>query len=431
MVRLFAAVFDIALMSMLVTFTVDAQARRDFPRRQWLALAGLAWCALALAIALDNDTLYLLVMGGYVVCCIWALTVRARLRTLVATIFLTLIAGFPLNTIVFVLNVCGIDVVFGHGDALYALAALADAGVIFWVWRQRKRYDDGMALRFSAGECGAAVFLFLLTTLIGLVMNPTTGELSPDVLATGSGQFLVIMLTALVVFLNLFFLVMVWRSKTTTYYRQQNALNAQFVAGELAYFESYKEAQEDIRRFRHDMKHHMAQLNTLAERGDVPALRAYLAEFQQNWTQTADTLYRTGSDPLDAILNGRAAQLRRAHITLRVDGAFTEPLALSPFDICAIFANAVDNAIEENLRLSERAARWISLSIQKNAQFLVVTLENPLAAPLDVHRRTKKADARNHGFGLYSIREKTENNGGSVEVEQADGVFRLRVFLPR
>ena len=431
MVRLFAAVLDIGLMTMLVTFTVDAQARRDFSRRRWLALAVLTWCALALALILESDTLYILFMGAYILCAIWALTARARLRTFVATIFLILVAGFPLNTIVFVLNVCGIDVVFGYGDALYALAALADAAVIFWVWRQRKRYDDGLAIRFSVGECAAAVCLFLLTTLLGLVMNPSTGELSPAVLATGSGQFLVWTVTALVVFLNLFFLVMTWRSKTTAYYRQQNALNAQFVAGELAYFESYKETQDDIRRFRHDMKHHIAQLSALAERGDVPALQAYLAEFQQNWRATAETLYRTGSDPLDAILNGRAAQLRRAHISLRVEGAFAEPLALSPFDTCAIFANAVDNAIEENQRLPEGAPRWIALSIQKNAQFLVITLENPLAAPLDARRRTKKADTRNHGFGLYSIREKAEKNGGSIEVEQGEGVFRLRIFLPR
>lgn len=165
MIRFMTAFLDIGLLSMLVTFTVDAGARRDFPRQRWLLLAALTWLLLAVAIVLESDALYLSVMTAYVVGCIFALTSRARLRTLVATLFLTLIAGLPLVTIVFVLNVLGIDVVFGHGDALEALAALANVAVIFWVWRMRRRYGDALAIRFSVGECMMAVVLFLLTSL--------------------------------------------------------------------------------------------------------------------------------------------------------------------------------------------------------------------------------------------------------------------------
>lgn len=430
MIRLLTAFLDIGLLSMLVTFTVDAGVRRDFPRQRWLLLAALTWLLLAAAIVLESDALYLSVMTAYVVGCIFALTTRARLRTLVATLFLTLIAGLPLVTIVFVLNVLGIDVVFGHGDALEALAALANVAVIFWVWRMRRRYGDALAIRFSVGECMMAVVLFLLTTLLGLVMNPASGELAPAVLVTGSGQFLVGAVTALMVFLNVCFLVMVWRSKTTAFYRRQNALNAQYVENELAYFESYKAAQDDIRRFRHDMKHHMARLRQFSDAGDTAGLRDYLDDLQDAWTASAGALYRTGSDHLDAVLNGRAAQMRKAGITVTVEGAFRTPLRLSAFDACAIFANAIDNAIEANLRLPETASRWLRLTIRQSAQTTIVTLENPLAAPLAPGQRTSKADSRDHGFGLYSIREKAEKNGGSIEIEQVDGVYRLHLFLP-
>ena len=209
MIRLFVAVLDVLLLTMLVTFAVDAQDRRAVPQKRWLLAAAVTWLLLAIATVLDSDPLYILVMAAYVLVCDVSLTTQARLRTLVATAFLTLIAGFPLNVIVFVLNVLGVDIVFGHDHALYALAALMNVLVIFWVWRQRRRFSDQLAIRFSIGECLMIVVLFLLTTLLGLVMNPTNGELDPNVLATASGQFLVTMLTALVIFLNVFFLVMV------------------------------------------------------------------------------------------------------------------------------------------------------------------------------------------------------------------------------
>lgn len=239
------------------------------------------------------------------------------------------------------------------------------------------------------------------------------------------------MLTALVIFLNVFFLVMVWRRKTTIYYRAQSALQAQYTGMELQYFESYKEAQADIRAFRHDMKHHMAHMAQLCDTGDTAALADYLANFQQEWQDTAYRLYQTGNDVIDAILNGRAGQMRKAQIALTIDGAFTSPLTLTPFDLCIIFANAIDNALEENARLPETSPRWLTITIRQNQSFYVVTLENPLAAPLPTHLRTRKRDTRNHGFGLHNIRDKAEKNGGSIDIHQTDDRYQLNIFLPR
>ena len=86
------------------------------------------------------------------------LTAHSRLRTLFVMVCLVIVAGFPLNLVTFLCNVLGIDVIFGYGDALYALAALANVAVIFWVWRVRKRYADGLAIRFSVFEMVTAVF---------------------------------------------------------------------------------------------------------------------------------------------------------------------------------------------------------------------------------------------------------------------------------
>lgn len=431
MIRLLAAVLDIGLITMLVTFTVDANLRRDFPRKRWFALAAVTWLLLTVAIAMGNDNLYLLVMAVYALIVIFALSIRERLHIIGATLLLTLVSGFPLFTIVFVLNVLGIDVIFDYGNALYALAAVANVAVIFWVWRQRRRYNDELAVRFSVPEGLLAVFLLLMTTLFGIVLNPNTGELNAEILSTNSGVFLVTMVTVLVVFLNIFFMVMVWRNKITAYYQRLNALNAQYVSVELQYFESYKQAQEDIRAFRHDMKHHMARMNQLCEAGDTAALSDYLIHFQEAWQETAYQLYQTGNDHIDALLNGRAARFRKEGITVTIEGAFADQLPLSAFDLCAIFANAIDNAIEENARLPEDAARWMRFEIRKNAQYYMVSLENPLAGKLEKTRRTKKADTRNHGFGLYSIREKTEKNGGSIEVMQTEDRYQLNIFLPR
>lgn len=430
-IKCFTAVLDIVLLTMLMSFVIDARDRKSVSLKRWFTYACVTWGLLICAIILRNDGIYILVMLAYTCVCIWSLTSEKRIKTVFTTLLLILIAGFPLNTLVFVLNVMGISLVDGEKDALLsACTAFADFLVIFWVYRQRKKYEDEMAIRFNIVEYGAAIFLFLLTTFLGLILNPITGDLNALVLETGSGDFLVTMLTLLVVFNNVFFLVMVWRSKTTDYYQRLNELNAQYVENELQYFESYKQAQEDIRAFRHDMKHHMNRLAQFCEENDTEALAAYLEHFQKEWVKVGDHLYQTGNDHIDAILNGRMTQFRKSRINVEVSGSFMAPLQLTSFDTCAIFANAVDNAIEENKRLEVDDERWIRLSIRKNQRYYVVSLENPLAHSKKLTGRTSKDDPRNHGFGLYSIREKTEKNGGSIQIERENGCFTLKIFLP-
>ena len=430
-VKFVTIILDLLLMMMLMSFVIDARDRHALSRERCLVYGGVAGVLLAVTVVLNNNLFYMLVMFCYICTCIWTMTNVRRIKTVFATMLLTLIAGFPLNTLVFVFNVMGIDLVNGKQDGiLSALTALADFAVIFWVYRQRKKYDDQLAIRFSVLEYAAAAFLFMLTTLLGVVLNPKNGELNVSVLSNDSGAFLVSMLTALVVFNNMFFLVMVWRSKTTAYYQHLNALNAQYVDNELQYFERYKQSQEDIRAFRHDMKHHLARMAQLCEAGKTEELAEYLEHYRAEWSETAGLLYQTGDDHVDAILNGRAAQFRKEGFAVTVSGAFAAPLRLSPFDTCAIFANAIDNAIEENLRLSEERFRWLKFTVRKNQQYYVVTLENPLARSGEQRGRTSKDDPRNHGFGLFSIREKTEKNGGSVQIQRIEGVFLLSIFLP-
>lgn len=430
-IKFVTIILDLLLMTMLMSFVIDARDRRVLSRERWLVYGGVAGLLLAVTVVLNNNLLYMLVMFCYICVCIWTMTDVRRVKTVFATMLLTLIAGFPLNTLVFVFNVMGVNLVNGRQDGvLSALTALADFVVIFWVYRQRKKYDDQLAIRFSALEYAAAAFLFMLTTLMGVVLNPTSGELNTSVLSTGSGVFLVSMLTALVVFNNLFFLVMVWRSKTTAYYQHLNALNAQYVDNELHYFERYKQSQEDVRAFRHDMKHHLSRMVQLCEVGATEELADYLEHYRAEWSKTTEQLYQTGNDHVDAMLNGRAAQFRKEGIAVTVSGAFAGSLRLSPFDTCAIFANAIDNAIEENIRLSDDRSRWLRFTIRKNQQYYIVTLENPLARSGEQVERTSKEDPRNHGFGLFSIREKAEKNGGSVQIQRSEDVFSLNIFLP-
>lgn len=415
---------------MLVTVVLTAQPHEPLATRRCLALSGGTLLLLWSAQLVRNDALYLLVAFWYMLVLVCLEMREQRVRTLFNVLFLWLLTSFPFNTVIFVLNVKGVDALTEDGPLLHALEAMFAVLVILWLMYERKRYEGGLALRFGVAEWLMASFLFQLTVMLGVVMNPNSGMLSVDILRTASGLFFVVTVTLLVVCLNVLFPVMVWRRRVSSYYQRLNSESRQQAADEMAYFARYKATQKDIRAFRHDMRHHLARMQQLCEAGDTVALAAYLQDLQKDWQAHDARLYRTGNDNLDAILNGCALQLEEAGIAVTVEGAFSTALKLSPYDMTTIFANAIQNAIEANHQLPDGEARWLMLSVRRNAQFYLVTLENPLAHPLASGRRTQKKDTRNHGFGLQSMRDKVEKNGGSLEITQSAECFSLRIFLP-
>jgi sensor histidine kinase regulating citrate/malate metabolism len=60
----------------------------------------------------------------------------------------------------------------------------------------------------------------------------------------------------------------------------------------------------------------------------------------------------------------------------------------------------------------------------------MISMENPMMADLPYTGQTTKQDRLNHGFGLRSIRDNVEQNGGIMTITTETGLFRLEIMLP-
>ena len=102
-------------------------------------------------------------------------------------------------------------------------------------------------------------------------------------------------------------------------------------------------------------------------------------------------------------------------------------------DICTIFGNALDNAIECELKIPDKSKRMIHLTLTTQKQFLLLQVENycpNMPAFRDGLPVTTKQDSANHGFGVKSIRFTARKYGGSTTVGAEDGWFVLKVLIP-
>lgn len=421
---------EILTMTMLVSFATGTYNQNLLSLKQELLLGGTTFILVSMSVVFNKDSLYVGFMLLYIVALIFTRCTIQRIQKILLTLFLALLTYFPLNTITMLLNILKSYNVLEHDSAVSIMGALADCLIIFGVYHYRKSQDDRTAIHFSLTEYVLSVFIFLFTAILGTELNPATGIMSNTILESTTGKILASIIALTLTFVNLLFLVMIWRSKTSEYYKQLNKLNQQYIEQELEYFETYKQAQEEIRIFRHDMKHHISRIAQLCTNSDLSALKNYVGELHDNWEETLGAVYQTGDSNVDAILNAKVQQMHRNHISFSLSGAFVNSLSLSSFDLCAIFSNAIDNAIEENLKIIPESSRFISLSIRRNNFYYIISLENPMSETSTFATPTTKTDSHNHGFGLRSIREKVAKHGGTITVKDNGQHFILEIFLP-
>lgn len=143
---------------------------------------------------------------------------------------------------------------------------------------------------------------------------------------------------------------------------------------------------------------------------------------------------QTGNEVLDTVLSLSAQRCRDLNIrlVLFVDAQCMD--FMRPGDIVAIASNALDNAVEAQMRLPEQVAREIMVRIHGDEHWLYLHFENTFAGEIkwrDGLPATNKENAQGHGLGLKSIRAAIERYEGTLQIEARDGRFALNILIPR
>ena len=184
-----------------------------------------------------------------------------------------------------------------------------------------------------------------------------------------------------------------------------------------------------INRKYHDLKH---QISALRAENDPAVRNRWLDEMEED-IKAYEAQNKTGNSILDTLLTGKSLNCQKHSIDLTVvaDG---KPLGfMDTMDICSLFGNALDNAIECERKLTDKSKRMIHLTLTTQKQFLLLQVENYCPEPLNFRDGlpvTTKGDAGNHGFGLKSIQLTAKKYGGSAVVQVKDDWFVLKVLLP-
>ncbi|WMJ88127.1 sensor histidine kinase [Anaerocolumna sp. MB42-C2] len=356
-------------------------------------------------------------------------------------IFIGDIANLPPTIIIFLITVyfgcCGsrlqkITVALMVASTAFAFNALSDTyfriesyllpRLLFWFLLYLLMSHYGPQKNYELTPSMWWLLLLLTATPLGIVLSlvllqiPSYDSSDSTILSN-----FVLLLIAVLSFVGL-----LW---TVTVLAKQRRLEQQEQLYELnrAYYQALEQQQYEIRRIRHDMANHLQLLISLpeGEKNNYIEELIHLPVMQNN-------IHYCENHVINAVINAKITLIEQENIRFYHTLSVPEGGNMDKSELCALFANIVDNAIEACLKLPVDQ-REITLEVRAEKGLLVSRIVNPMDDSVKLKQGlpvTNKEDKTSHGYGLRSVQGIVERHLGQLEIETKDGKFSLFFYIP-
>ena len=288
----------------------------------------------------------------------------------------------------------------------------------------------------------------LLLSVLNFVGSLIAGVVSSLLIVNiGSGAFILfdekpdllwkVPMIAVLIFAGEAALIYFWqRYRMLLAERQKHFVEEQQVKAMKKRLEEAENFYGSIRKVRHEMKNHMANIRGLAGAGEYGEIEDYVRRMDETM-QELEYKYVTGNAVTDVIINDKCRRAEKAGIRFEADFRYGGEIPV--FDMGIILNNLLDNAIEACEKL-ESGKGFIRLMLKRKKQFLLLEVENSFDGTVPVQTdgglalpTTKQSTLlgiiTEHGIGLENVRDVAERYFGGVNIKVKGDVFHVTVML--
>lgn len=193
-------------------------------------------------------------------------------------------------------------------------------------------------------------------------------------------------------------------------------------------YRNYSESIDLINLKYHDLKHQIAGLRAEMSQEKrekwIDSMEKELQGFQPE--------IQTGNYILDTLLLSKLniCNKQKIKFTCVVDGK--QLSFMNAADICNIFGNALDNAIE-NMSLIEEEKRIIHMQVFAQRSLLYISISNYCEHEIKFKNGfpiSRKVDKVNHGFGIKSINYIVNKYNGNMSFGVENDMFEIKMLIP-
>lgn len=211
-------------------------------------------------------------------------------------------------------------------------------------------------------------------------------------------------------------------------FREKEQLASQYLNEQQKHYEYLEMRERKTKKFRHDLRNHMYMLNTLNQQQEYEKLQEYLKIINGEIEAFGNSIC-VNNGIVDAILNKFASEAEKLGMKMEVIGHFPSKCNIGAYDLCTIFSNLLNNAVEAE---QESEGDTIHVSCGYTQEKIIISIENDsVGKKIEKNGtfETSKKDKFNHGFGLENVKECVERNEGELLIKSEENRFKVIVLL--
>lgn len=262
-----------------------------------------------------------------------------------------------------------------------------------------------------------------------LILNVAAAPQSSEVYQAGQPFHLFLLLQICLLILLVCVYVLFYQGARLMLERAQLEQRTQLLEMQSHQYQALQEHMRQTARLRHDFRHSLRLLSTLAEQEDLAGVRSHLAEYERTLTEKAPAAY-CANTVLNALFGYYEEMAASAQIKIDWRIQLPDPLTVSELDLASLFGNLLENGINGCQTLPDVKRRFsLTTELRQGSSLYIVSTNS-----FDGHVRKGKNgyystrhDGR--GIGLVSIAAIVEKYNGSVRFSNSDTEFFVDVVL--
>lgn len=193
-----------------------------------------------------------------------------------------------------------------------------------------------------------------------------------------------------------------------------------------SYYSALSKNMEDAKKARHDFKHHKAVIENFIRKDDKKGLMEYYNVLEKN---VDEFMIYTGNAAVDGVLYYYQQLAKKENVIMDVACSLTNDLKIEDFDLCSLFGNSIENAIEACRYVN--GERHVEVRSRIDGNQLLITVDNTFDGTLmdkgqEFLSRKRENSA---GIGVTSMRNVCEKYNGFSKFNTKDNVFMASFIL--
>ena len=165
------------------------------------------------------------------------------------------------------------------------------------------------------------------------------------------------------------------------------------------HYEELTQKMDEVSKMRHDMRHHLRTVMAYAQQEKYEELMKYLQEYASVMTKEEKTVCYCRNMAVDAVIHFYAGELKQRGILLEHDMMLPENISISDTDLCKIYGNLLENAVDAVTEQSQEKNSYVKILTRIKNKKLLIEISNTYTNEIQ-RKEARFYSTKREGFGI-------------------------------